>query len=203
MPRKLSETQQKRIILRVLAESDNLSQALKSAKLTRAQYRAMLASNLISEQELNDCKAEYGDRVLAAMNEMALHPPLVPLLSYGKPVLDDNGKPILYRNRDLNSLKALAERLQNSLDHAREAAGIENAIPDWARLELDIRQLKPDELAQLRTIAERLEASVKRHERYMRSKSNGYESSTEAELVSSNTNEISALTQSKDISTHD
>jgi hypothetical protein len=192
MARRLRLDQQKKRILATLAQSDNLSEACINAQINREQFRVMCADNVISVQELADCKAQYTDRVLQAANKAALDAPLQPLIKYGKPVLDADNKPVMHQQSDLNALRFLMDRLIRTQEDIKETLH-GDSIPELWRLvfdgrELDtktIRQYQGTEIEVMTQIQTRVERARKQHDYYVSHKSNGHKASTQAGLDNS------------------
>lgn len=156
MARRLTPTQQKQKVLGELAKTDSISAACTSAKITRSQYREMVASGYITEQELTDSKDDYIDRVLGIANKAALDGIPTPVVRYGKVVKREDGTEVTEMKTDVASLRFLMQRLEAQQGiHTEET--IRDAIPDMYRIRIDARLLLPDELVKIKKIAQAIE----------------------------------------------
>src|SRR5260370_30504192 len=115
MALRLTPAQQKKKILAILANTDNISEACKAARCTRNQFNEMCASGFISKVELLDAHLSYGDRLLSRLNEAALDGMEVPVISHGKASIGADGKPLTRREYDMTLLRVAVERYLTSL----------------------------------------------------------------------------------------
>lgn len=161
---KMTEAQRKETKARVLdamGKTDNITQSVRLAGTSCNTFYKWLRTGFITQDELAIAKQAYEDSLREELNERVFEGQKRPLLSAGKVVLDEKGKPVWYSEKNDAILWNVAKhRLPEYQTVDKKEVTIHNQfgdIPSGYAIVLDSRELTTQEFETLKQIVTNIE----------------------------------------------
>jgi len=155
----------KEALLDDLAQYNNVSGACKRTGIDTSTFYAWRADGFISQDELESAYNAFLDLIRNEIAERSLHGMEKLLVSQGRVIKDDNGKPLYQKFKDTRLLERVADKVLPEFQVSEKVditthdadGGVIDEVPKRYAIVIDVRDLTDEEIMILRKIGQDIE----------------------------------------------